>query len=76
MCTSEMVRTIAAVHGRKIHLTRFFNPALRLLGKKVGAVNKAFGSLVYDTSLSGELDSYQTCNFEESIRKTEESVRQ
>ena len=72
VCTSDMVQTIAEVCGRKVLLTRLFNPALRLLGKKVNFVNKVFGNLVYDPSLSGDINSYQTCDFKESIRKTEQ----
>ena len=72
MCTSDTVKLIAEVNGRRIHLTSLFNPILRLFCKKVDVINKAFGSLVYDRSLSGDIDAYQTCSFEESIRKTEE----
>lgn len=69
--TSEMVKEIANIHGHRIHFTKIFNPALRLMGKKLSVINKAFGSLVYDRSLSGDISSYQTCSFEESVRRSE-----
>ena len=46
-CTSEMVRQIAMAHGRKIRMTKAFNPVLRILSGKIGVVDKVFGSLVY-----------------------------
>ena len=47
VCTSQMVKEIALAHGRKIRLTRAFNPLLRLLSGKAGVVDKVFGNLVY-----------------------------
>ncbi|WP_138205983.1 NAD-dependent epimerase/dehydratase family protein [Haloimpatiens lingqiaonensis] len=46
VCTSDMVREIAEAHGKKIHMTKLFNPLLRVL--KVSTVNKVFGDLVYE----------------------------
>lgn len=48
VCTSEMVRQIALAHGRKIRITRVFNPLLRLLSGKAGVVDRVFGGLVYE----------------------------
>lgn len=39
--TSELVRTIAEVHGKKIMMTRVFNPVLRLMFG-IGIVNKRY----------------------------------
>ncbi|WP_379137773.1 NAD-dependent epimerase/dehydratase family protein [Paenibacillus sp. sgz500958] len=50
--TSELVRLLAQVNGRTVRLVRLFNPAIRLLGLKVGTVHKMFGNLTYDKSLS------------------------
>lgn len=69
--TSEMVDAIARTHGRKIRLTRFFNPALRLTGNIVGVVNKAFGNMVYEKSLSEYGSDYRVRNFFDSIIATE-----
>ena len=70
--TSEMVRLIAASHGRKIRLTKIFNPLLRLLGHMVDIVNKVFGNLVYDQSISEYTINYNVRDFEISIMKSEE----
>jgi nucleoside-diphosphate-sugar epimerase len=44
--TSEMVRLIAESHGKRIRMTKLFNPLLRLL--KNNTLNKVFGDLVYE----------------------------
>lgn len=45
--TSEMVDDIARQNGRRILLTRVFNPLLRFLSGRVSLVDKVFGSLTY-----------------------------
>jgi UDP-glucose 4-epimerase len=70
--TSEMVRLIAKVHGKKIVMTKLFNPLLRLLN--VSTVNKVFGDLVYDMSMSEYESNYRVCGFGESIEKTEMEI--
>ncbi|MFL2116456.1 NAD-dependent epimerase/dehydratase family protein [Marinilactibacillus psychrotolerans] len=67
--TSEMVRLIAEAHGKKIVMTKLFNPLLRLLN--ISTVNKVFGDLVYDMSMSDYVSDYRVCGFGESIDKTE-----
>lgn len=73
--TSDLVARIAAVHGRKIRLTKLCNPLIRLLGRMGGRfggmADKAFGSLVYDRSLSEYKEEYRIYGFAESIRMTE-----
>lgn len=75
VCTTDMVAAIAAEHKRKMHLTRFFHPLLLLLGKfggRPGAlVNKAFGNMVYEHSMSEYREEYQMYCFEESVYLTE-----
>lgn len=70
--TSELVKEIAAAHGRKLPLLPGFTWAVRLLGLATPLVDKAFGNLSYDMALSeypkGE---YRLCSLEESIRITE-----
>lgn len=68
--TSEMVGLIAEAHGKKIVMTKLFNPLLRLLN--VSTVNKVFGDLVYDMSISEYESDYRVCGFGESIKKTEQ----
>jgi UDP-glucose 4-epimerase len=70
--TSEMVRLIAAAHDKKVRLTRLANPLLRLMGSKIGMVNKAFGNLVYEKNMSTYKKNYCMRDLEESIRLTEE----
>jgi UDP-glucose 4-epimerase len=69
--TSEMVRLIADVHGKKIRLMKVFNPFLKLM-YRIGTVNKVFGNMVYDKSMS-EYDkgNYQLKDLRESILRTE-----
>ncbi len=50
VCTSDMVKEIAEAHGKKIYMTKLFNPLLRVL--KVSTVNKVFGDLVYEKESS------------------------
>lgn len=70
--TSEMVRLIAEVHGRKIRLTKMFNPVIRLLSLRFGLLNKVFGNLVYERSMSEyEKENYQIRDLKESVRITE-----
>lgn len=67
--TSEMVRLIAEAHGKKVVMTKLFNPLLMLLN--VSTVNKVFGDLVYDMSMSEYERDYRVFEFRESINKTE-----
>lgn len=69
--TSEMVRLIAQTHGKKIRLTRVFNPLLMLLGRFSGLVNKAFGNLVYSKDMSEYHEKYQINDLPDSILLTE-----
>jgi len=73
--TVELVRMIAETTGRKIFLTKVFNPFLRIIScidNKYGKlVNKAFGSLTYDMSMSEYRTDYRLYNLKESIERTE-----
>jgi UDP-glucose 4-epimerase len=71
--TSELVKTIAEVHGKKIIMTKLFNPVLRLMfGIGIGIVNKVFGNLVYEKSMSDyDKANYRIRDFRESIELTE-----
>jgi nucleoside-diphosphate-sugar epimerase len=69
--TSEMVRLISETHGKKIRLTKVFNPLLKVMGNFVPVVNKAFGNLVYEQSLSEYKENYRIRNLQESIFTTE-----
>lgn len=75
--TGEMVKCIAKARGKKVCLTGIFNPALKLMGKLGGKpgrlVNKAFGNMVYDKSMSEYDFEYQIYDLEESIYLTEDN---
>jgi nucleoside-diphosphate-sugar epimerase len=69
--TSKLVKLIAKTYGRKLTLTKLFNPLLRLIGLKLGLVNKVFGNLVYERDMSSYKENYRIRDLEESIRVTE-----
>ena len=64
--TSEMVRLIAEAHGKKIRLTKVFNPLLKLF--MISTINKVFGDLVYKIDKKPYVEPV---DFEESIELTE-----
>ena len=70
--TSEMVKMIAAAHGRKMRVVRGFGWAVKLLGLFTGLVRKAFGSLTYERGLSAYRDEYQKYTLLQSIEATED----
>ena len=69
--TSEMVKLIAEVHGRKVKLTKVFNKLIAKLGNKIGLINKVFGNYTYDMSMSEYKENYRICDFKESIARSE-----
>lgn len=69
--TSEMVKVISEVHEKPIKLTKLFNPVLHLMRDRVGIVNKVFGNLVYERSISRYQDDYTIRNFKTTIELTE-----
>ncbi|QWV86329.1 NAD-dependent epimerase/dehydratase family protein [Streptococcus parasuis] len=68
--TSEMVKLISDIHGKRVLLTPVFNPLIKLFFG-LDTVKKVFGNLTYDQSLSQYDFEYQRVNFSESIRLTE-----
>ena len=74
--TSEMVREIGEVCGRKVRIVGILNPAVwlgsKVPGKIGGLVNKAFGNSCYAHEISVyEGIDYQKVDLKESIRRTE-----
>jgi UDP-glucose 4-epimerase len=67
--TSKMVEIIAKTHGKKVLVTKLFNP-LFILMKRNETVNKVFGNLVYEKSLSN-LERVEQISLVESIKLTE-----
>lgn len=69
--TTEIVKLIAEAHGKKIITISGFTWALKLLSHVTGLVNKAFGSLSYEQSISNYSEVYCMTGLKESICKTE-----
>ena len=66
--TSDMVRQIAAANGRKLLLVPCLTWLLKQMSHATGLVNKAFGNLSYDQSMSRYPVDYQKFSLAESIR--------
>jgi UDP-glucose 4-epimerase len=64
--TSELVRLVAEYHGRRVILTRLFNPVLRLLVKRVSVFEKLFGDLYY----AGQRDRNGLVGFRDSVKRS------
>ena len=73
--TSDMVRQIAAANGRKLLLIPCLTWLLKLMSHATGLVNKAFGNLSYDQSMSRYPVDYQKFSLAESIRLSVASDR-
>lgn len=70
--TSQLVKEIASVCGKKVYLIGGIEWVLKLLSHITSVVNKAFGNMTYDKELSKYKEDYQIMSFEESIKETEE----
>lgn len=70
--TSHMVKIISETAGKRIVLTKLFNPIIRLLGKKFTLINKVFGNSAYDQSMSNYKENYRVVDFKKSIILTED----
>ena len=69
--TSEMVRMIGYSHGKRVRLLKGFGWALKILSLFTGLINKAFGNLTYEQSISEYKQEYRKFNLLESIEATE-----
>lgn len=69
--TSEMVKMIAESHGKNIAMLPGCEIPLKVLAKFSGLVNKAFGSLAYDMSLSQYREDYRLYDLRTSIEESE-----
>ncbi len=69
--TTELARRIALTHGKKLITVPGCAWALKLLSHATALVDKAFGSLTYDMSLSDYREDYRIADFETSILETE-----
>ena len=67
--TVQIIRVMAESMNKKIHFIKLFNPFIKLLSKKIGIINKVYGSKVYAKDLSGDF-SYDVVENDESIRRS------
>lgn len=72
--TTELVKMIAKAHGKKILVIPGFTWALKPLSHVTGLVNKAFGSLSYDMSMSEYSQNYCVAELGRSISVTEDAL--
>jgi len=69
--TSEVISLIAKAHDKRCVLIPGFGWALKLMSYVTGLVNKAFGNLAYDQSMSEYKEPYQKYSLIEAIERTE-----
>ena len=69
--TSELVEMIAAAHGKKIELVGGFTRLLKIMSCFTGLVNKAFGNLTYERSISDYKENYRVAGLYDSVKRTE-----
>ena len=65
--TSELVKMIAAAKGRKLSLWKGFGWLLKLAGLFIHKINKAFGNLSYEQSMSDYSSDYRRYSLQQSI---------
>ncbi|WP_347862234.1 NAD-dependent epimerase/dehydratase family protein [Salimicrobium sp. PL1-032A] len=69
--TSDLVKTIAQAHGKKVVLSKSLGRILKLFERKSSYVTKVFGNMEYASSISEHKHPYQTVSFHRSIFLTE-----
>ncbi|CCZ58616.1 NAD-dependent epimerase/dehydratase family protein [Hungatella hathewayi] len=70
--TTELVKLIAAAHGKRIIIIHGLGGGLKLMSHFTRLVNKAFGSLCYDKNISEYKENYRIYGLKESIERTEQ----
>lgn len=70
--TSDLVKMIAAEHGKRVALVKGCGIPLKITGLFTGLVDKAFGNLAYDKKISYYKQNYIVADLKKSIRLTEE----
>lgn len=67
--TKQIIKIMAETMNKKMHFVKIFNPIIKLFAKRIGMINKVFGSKVYAKELSGDF-SYIIIENDESIRRS------
>ena len=65
--TVEIIRYYSKAFGRKVWITKFFNPIIRLLGNHVRSLGKMFSNSTYDMEMSKYPFDYQVVSLEDSF---------
>ena len=71
--TTQLAKTIAQVNGKNLLLIPGVGWLLKLMSRVTGLVNKAFGSMSYEESMSEYTENYRLYTLQESVVLTEES---
>ncbi len=71
--TVGIIRDVASVNGRKMHLLPFPKFLAKMGAKLVPALRKAFGNFVYDATISEYKEEYRIYSYEASIEEIENS---
>lgn len=69
--TSELVKMIAAQHGKRIAMIKGCTVPLKIMGLATGIVDKAFGNLAYNQKISEYKENYRIAGLRRSIMLTE-----
>ena len=69
--TAELVGLVAKAHGKRMRFTKLFNPFISFLRPKIGLLNKVFGDLTYEQSISAYQPDYRVHTLAQSIEQTE-----
>ena len=69
--TCDLVREVAACHGKRVLFVRGFQWLLHALSGRVGLIDKVFGALTYDHNMSTAFAGADELSFAETIRLTE-----
>lgn len=70
-CISELAKQIAALKGRQLRITGFFNWAVWLAYPFLSSIRKLFGNLIYDKKISAYFDdTYQIVGNYESVKRS------
>lgn len=72
-CTSELIKQIAELKGKKIRLTKLFNWAVWLAYPFLSPMRKLFGNLTYEINIH-DVCIIQTSNFKNNIESIRESL--
>lgn len=69
--TSELIEMIAAAHGKKVRLLGGFTWLLKIMSHFTKLINKAFGNLTYEKSISEYKENYRVAGLADSVKYTE-----